>query len=110
MPDILGDSAHNIRSFTVRLGTIRVFQLAQGALSTLLSVTGLGLIWNGLQGPVSAVALSRGAVGLVCLAALVETSKRAALVETRDKDDVYGFYMWVWKLFYAAYILLPLAR
>jgi len=36
--------------------------------------------------------------------------RRAGEVDTSSSDSMYGLYMFVWKLFYAEYLLVPLFR
>lgn len=35
---------------------------------------------------------------------------RARGVDPEQPNEVYGFYMFLWKIFYASYLVLPLAR
>ena len=36
--------------------------------------------------------------------------KRIKLVDATVPAEVYGYYMWTWKLFYASYACLPFLR
>jgi homogentisate phytyltransferase/homogentisate geranylgeranyltransferase len=36
--------------------------------------------------------------------------RRARDVDTSSKDSLYSFYMFLWKLFYAEYAVLPFLR
>ena len=109
IPDISGDELHNIRSFTVRLGTERMFELSRNGLCLLLSATGLGLLWSAARSSSIAASLPRLGVGVASIYAAIETRRRARRVDASDHHGMYSFYMYVWKLFYLSYLLLPFA-
>ena len=51
--------------------------------------------------------------GLVAVSALVSgqtVRRRAAKTNPEEPKEVYSFYMFLWKIFYTSYLLLPLAR
>ena len=99
----------NIRSFSVRLGTKKVFELSRNSLCALLSATGAGLVWSAAHLPFGASALPRFGVGVASIYAARETARRARSVDPTDQQGVYSFYMFTWKLFYLSYVLLPFA-
>lgn len=140
VPDLVGDKVHNIRSFAVRLGPKRVFEASTASLCALLDATGFGLLTGAcvaslrMMGASSSSSMSaslsfppmhpaafiatstasavaaRAAVGFAALAAAANTRREAKLVSPDNPKEVYTFYMWVWKLFYASYLALPLVR
>jgi len=128
IPDIVGDKAHNIKSFTVRLGATRVFAASTTLLCSLLAVAGggiLGTAWLGHWGalvsggsgvvqivtaPTAFTTAARTAVGLAALAAAIDTRGRSKQVTPSIQGEVYGFYMHIWKLFYASYLALLFVR
>jgi homogentisate phytyltransferase / homogentisate geranylgeranyltransferase len=144
LPDVAGDKANGIATFSVRFGTPRVFAccvailaaayaggalygldmarrallLADGAAaasSSSFSFAGLGAAAaaaSSLPPALAAKAALPGALvaagHAVMGAALV---RRSALeVDTSSPASLARHYMWVWKLFYAEYLLLPLLR
>ena len=56
------------------------------------------------------VQVGRGVVALSALVAGWSVQKEAAPVDPRNPQQVYEFYMHLWKLFYLSYLVLPLAR
>ncbi|CAM9208405.1 unnamed protein product [Discosporangium mesarthrocarpum] len=56
------------------------------------------------------IALTRILVGLSagCAAQLVR--RRSLGVDLENPKQIYGYYMFLWKIFYASYLLLPFAR
>ncbi|CAI9754765.1 unnamed protein product [Fraxinus pennsylvanica] len=103
IPDIAGDKIYGIRSFTVRLGQQRVFwiciSLLQMAYLVALSV-----------GVISTCIWSKWitVIGHTVLASLLWN--RANSVDLKSKTAITSFYMFIWKLFYAEYLLIPLVR
>jgi homogentisate phytyltransferase / homogentisate geranylgeranyltransferase len=103
VPDIEGDRAYSIRTFTVRLGGRRVFAIGLAALA--LAYAGMILVApfalaNDAQ-PVVLVAGHLAAVGLLWF------WSRGA--DPRDRTRFTRFYMRVWALFFLEYLLVPLA-
>ncbi|KAM7267253.1 hypothetical protein ACFE04_009419 [Oxalis oulophora] len=103
IPDIVGDKIFGIQSFTVRLGQKRVFWIC----ITLLEIA-------------YAVAISVGAVSPYLWSKLITVLghgilasllwKRAQSVDLTSKAEITSFYMFIWQLFYAEYLLVPLVR
>lgn len=54
--------------------------------------------------------LARGLMALLALSSTTEVWRRAQKVDPQDGEQVYGFYMFLWRLFYLSYVALPLAR
>lgn len=114
VPDVVGDKLYGIKSLTVRLGPERVFTIARDALCLLMGVTGGALAATG-----ALLVFSQGVVGRGLLRVIVGASSlmiartlktRSCRVDTADQGQVYQFYMFVWKVFYASYIFLPFVR
>jgi homogentisate phytyltransferase/homogentisate geranylgeranyltransferase len=103
VPDIEGDRAYSIRTFTVRLGGRRVFQIGLGALALAYA----GMIF------VAPFALADDAqpvvliVGHLAAAGLLWHWSRRA--DPRDRAGFTRFYMRVWALFFLEYLLVPIA-
>jgi homogentisate phytyltransferase / homogentisate geranylgeranyltransferase len=103
VPDIEGDRAYSIRTFTVRLGGRRVFQIGLAA----LAIAYAGMIF------VAPFALANYAqpvvlvVGHLAAAGLLWYWSRQA--DPRDRTGFTRFYMRVWALFFLEYLLVPIA-
>ncbi|KAA8522747.1 hypothetical protein F0562_009091 [Nyssa sinensis] len=103
IPDIDGDQIYGIRSFTVRLGQKRVFWIC---ISLLQMAYGVAV----LVGAVSSCLWSRyiTVLGHALLASILWN--RAKNIDLKSKAAITSFYMFIWKLFYAEYLLIPLVR
>lgn len=110
VPDADGDRIFNIRSFTVRLGQKRVFGTMKNLLTALFGVFGGALIKWTTMAPAAPVAARRGLVGLACWAAGWSVNKAAKGVNAEDSGEVYDYYMYLWKLFYLSYLVMPFAK
>jgi homogentisate phytyltransferase/homogentisate geranylgeranyltransferase len=129
LPDVAGDRANGISTFSVRFGTPRVFgccvailaaayaggafyglDMARRAVLTLLAASGSGSVASLAPAAVAAAALPGALVtlGHVLMGGLLV--RRSARVDASSPPSLAAHYMWVWKLFYAEYILLPLLR
>lgn len=123
LPDVKGDRANGIATFSVRFGTPRVFWCCVGILAAAYG----GGVAYGLDMARRALALAAGGGGggaLPLLAAalpgVLVAAGHAVLgcwlvgrsrgVDTSSPEALTAHYMWVWKLFYAEYLLLPLLR
>ncbi|KAB1204242.1 Homogentisate phytyltransferase 1, chloroplastic [Morella rubra] len=103
IPDIDGDKTYGIRSFSVRLGQKRVFWIC---ISLLEMAYGVAL----LVGVASSCLWSK-VLTILGHAILASTLwKRAKSVDFASKAGITSFYMFIWKLFYAEYLLIPLVR
>ncbi|ONI27372.1 hypothetical protein PRUPE_1G082500 [Prunus persica] len=103
IPDIDGDKIFGIRSFTVRLGQKRVFWICISLLEMAYSVAVL-------VGASSSFLMSKciTVLGHAILASILWN--RAKSVDLNSKAAITTFYMFIWKLFYAEYLLIPLVR
>ncbi|GKV00437.1 hypothetical protein SLEP1_g13123 [Rubroshorea leprosula] len=103
IPDIEGDKIFGIRSYTVRLGQKRVFWTC---ISLLQMAYGVAI----LVGASSSHTWSKmvTVLGHVILASILWI--RAKSVDLTSKAAITSCYMFIWKLFYAEYFLIPLVR
>ncbi|CAL9750684.1 unnamed protein product [Musa acuminata subsp. burmannicoides] len=103
IPDIEGDRIYGIRSFSVRLGQKRVFWICVYLLEMAYSVAMVigatsSCIWSKFV----------TVLGHAVLASILW--KRARSLDLMSKAAITSFYMFIWKLFYAEYLLIPLVR
>ncbi|GAU35232.1 hypothetical protein TSUD_205080 [Trifolium subterraneum] len=103
IPDIEGDKIFGIQSFSVRLGQKRVFWIC---VSLLQLAYGVALV----VGATSSCLWSKVITGLGHAALASVLFYRAKSVDLRSKASITSFYMFIWKLFYAEYLLIPLVR
>lgn len=103
IPDIVGDKIYGIQSFTVRMGQERVFWIC---ISLLQMAYAVALF----VGATSSCTWSKWAtvIGHSMLGYLLWN--RAKSIDLKSKAAITSFYMFVWKLFYAEYLLIPLVR
>ncbi|KAJ0724430.1 putative homogentisate phytyltransferase [Helianthus annuus] len=103
IPDIVGDKIFGIQSFTVRLGQKRVFWIC----ILLLEVAYGAAILVGASSP---FLWSRCITifGHVILGLILW--RRAKSTDLENKSAITSFYMFIWQLFYAEYLLIPLVR
>lgn len=104
LPDIAGDKKAGIRTLSVVLGQKVVFGVCVGLLAaayaaaTAVGATCCTWWWS------KAVTMgSHLGLGVLLLA-------RSRKVDIDSADSLYAFYMFIWKLFYAEYMLLPFIR
>jgi homogentisate phytyltransferase / homogentisate geranylgeranyltransferase len=102
VPDMEGDRRYRIATFTVRLGPRRAARLGLGAL--VLAYAGMIVLGPLLLGDVSAFVL---VAGHACALAALLWWARAA--NPADPAAFTSFYMRVWVLFFAEYLLMPAA-
>ncbi|KAJ7531973.1 hypothetical protein O6H91_14G067300 [Diphasiastrum complanatum] len=103
IPDVEGDKIYGIYSFAVRLGQRRVFWLC---IWMLLSAYAAAI----LIGATSPVLWSK--VAMVAGHAILATFlwSGAHNLDLSSKSAISAFYMFIWKLFYAEYLLIPFMR
>lgn len=112
VPDVKGDELANIRSFSVRVGQKTIFHSMRRLVSSLFYVFGLGF----LQGSISVfkadkvVSLCRGSVAAFSFYFGLCARAKGKDVNAEDSKEVYNYYMYLWKLFYASYFALPFSR
>lgn len=103
IPDIVGDKIFGIQSFTVRLGQKRVFWICILLLEVAYGVAILvgassPFIWSRYI-----TILGHAILGLLLWG-------RAKSTDLENKSAITSFYMFIWQLFYAEYLLIPLVR
>ncbi|KAI3956418.1 hypothetical protein MKX01_016831 [Papaver californicum] len=103
IPDIVGDKIFGIRSFTVRLGQERVFWICVYLLEMAYAVA--ILVGASSSNPWSKLVTVLGHIILASVLWL-----RAKSVDLKSKTVITSFYMFIWQLFYAEYLLIPLVR
>ncbi|KAF7104304.1 hypothetical protein CFC21_105210 [Triticum aestivum] len=103
IPDIEGDRIFGIQSFSVRLGQSKVFWTCVGLLEVAYGVAIL-------MGVTSSSLWSKSltVVGHAILASILWSSARS--IDLTSKAAITSFYMLIWRLFYAEYLLIPLVR
>lgn len=103
IPDIVGDKIFGIQSFTVRLGQKRVFWICILLLEVAYGVA----ILVGASSPFLwsryITILGHAILGLMLWG-------RAKSTDLESKSAITSFYMFIWQLFYAEYLLIPLVR
>ncbi|KAJ4958885.1 hypothetical protein NE237_025996 [Protea cynaroides] len=103
IPDVDGDKDFGIQSFSVSLGQERVFWLC---INLLLLAYGTAVV----VGASSAFMYSKllTVLGHFTLASILWF--RARSVDLTNKASITSFYMFIWKLFYVEYLLIPFVR
>lgn len=139
VPDIAGDRAFSIASFSVRLGPRKTFDFSVNLLLALLGGSAVGSIGSvlalvrngGIGAIVSGVGLKTAstAASLACngipstnirigarlslgaLFGLMATHayRKSRTVDPESSKGVFEYYMYLWKVFYWCYAVLPIA-
>lgn len=103
IPDIEGDKIFGIKSFSVRLGQKRVFWICIALLQMAYAVAmAVGFSSNFLWSKVITV-IGHAVLGVILWS-------KAKSTDLSSKSAITSFYMFIWKLFYAEYLLIPLVR
>ncbi|XP_075524121.1 homogentisate geranylgeranyltransferase, chloroplastic-like isoform X1 [Primulina tabacum] len=103
IPDVEGDEMHGFKSFSVMLGQERVFWMCINILMVAYGgAMAIGVSSSSLLNKIVTV------LGHFSLASLL--MYRALRINISTAGSVYGFYMFIWKLFYAEYFLIPFMR
>ncbi len=112
VPDAAGDALFNIKSFTVRIGQKNVFTAGRRLLTALFFGVGAGFTRLALDASASTTTLKvcRLIVAFSSFGAGISVRQEAQSVDAEDSGMVYKYYMHLWKLFYASYLVLPFAR
>jgi homogentisate phytyltransferase/homogentisate geranylgeranyltransferase len=102
IPDMKGDRRFQIATLSLRLGPRRVFELGSAVLAAgYLGVAGAGLVGlEGASGPFLA------GTHLLLLAV---ARARARKVDPEEPAAMTRYYLLLWGLFYAEYLVFPLA-
>ena len=110
VPDVAGDRRANVRTFSVRIGQKRVFHGMRWLLSGLFFAVGASFLRSALVAPTWALIAGRVITGCSSVWAGFSVRKEAQDVDPENSQQVYDFYMHLWKLFYLSYFALPFAR
>jgi homogentisate phytyltransferase / homogentisate geranylgeranyltransferase len=114
VPDVLGDRIANIRTFSVRIGQEKVFQFMTILLQLLFGYVGIQFLsfayTASATGGGIGLVISRIITSLAASTAAMSVRREAKFVTPTDSEQVYSYYMHLWKLFYLSYIVLPFAR
>lgn len=102
VPDIEGDKQYKIKTFTLIMGKPAVFNLSRGV----ITVCYLGMIVAGLWW-LNALNVSFFVTSHLILLGLLWW--RSLDVDLEQKSAIADFYQFIWKLFFAEYLLFPLA-
>lgn len=102
VPDIRGDRAFGIRTFSVRLGARAVFR---ACVAVLVLIFASAAVFYFSAARVRAFGAVGAAIHLIVAAFLMW---RARSVDTGERESVYRYYMVSWGVFYLEYLLLPL--
>ncbi|RDJ58252.1 hypothetical protein AB723_19625, partial [Acinetobacter baumannii] len=103
IPDVDGDRVFGIQSFSVRLGQERVFWLC---IYLLQAAYGVAIVMGG----VSSLMWSKLVMVLGHSILATVLWNQAVALDLKSKVAITSFYMFVWKLFYAEYLLIPFMR
>jgi homogentisate phytyltransferase/homogentisate geranylgeranyltransferase len=103
IPDLAGDKRYGIRTFTVRLGPARVFGIGRWLL-TLFYVVPIGLALLEIGRPANI------AIIVAHFLALLFFWQKSLAVRPEDGLSMTRFYLILWGLFYAEYIILSLRQ
>jgi homogentisate phytyltransferase / homogentisate geranylgeranyltransferase len=102
VPDIEGDRRYRIATYSVRLGGAVVLRAGLALLG--LAYVGIAIAAPFLLDGWAAVFLAGS--HLLVLAGLIVAARRT---DPADRAFFTGFYMFVWKLFFLEYVIVPLA-
>ncbi|KAF6261620.1 UbiA prenyltransferase family [Scenedesmus sp. NREL 46B-D3] len=103
IPDVKGDTQAGVLTFSVRHGVKAIFWTCVGVLMAAYA-GGIAFAFTSPE-PWSRVPV---AVGHAALGALLWS--RSAEVNVGRKQELTDHYMFVWKLFYAEYLIIPFLR
>ncbi|XP_073053879.1 probable homogentisate phytyltransferase 1, chloroplastic isoform X2 [Primulina eburnea] len=100
IPDVEGDEMHGCKSFSVMLGQERVFWMC---INILMAAYGGAMATGVSSSYLSNIIVT--VLGHFSLASLL--LYRALQINISTAGSLHGFYMFIWKLFYAEYFLIP---
>ena len=102
VPDLEGDRQYNINTFTLVMGKPAVFNLSRGV----ITVCYFGMIIAGLFW-LTSINVSFFVASHIVLLGLLWWRSRDVNLE--QKSAIADFYQFIWKLFFAEYLLFPIA-
>lgn len=101
MPDAEGDRLHKIETLTTRLGPRRVLDLGRAVLSSCYAIP---ILFAAVQLPAAgALFLLLSHAAIIALFWAV-----SARVDVARNQSIAGFYMFLWGLFYAEFVVLSI--
>ncbi|KAL6873410.1 hypothetical protein ACP4OV_013492 [Aristida adscensionis] len=103
IPDVDGDRDFGIQSLSVRLGQQRVYWLC---INILLTAYGAAILVGASSTNLYLKIVNVLGHGLLAFALW----RRAQKFDIANKDHITSFYMFIWKLFYAEYFLVPFVQ
>lgn len=114
IPDVKGDALMNIRTMSVRLGPRTIYRAMITLIQASCWMCGMNfmyLAYQSYQNNMIYLMLSRFITSVGSFVALrsVHTESKK-VIDPSSSEQVYTFYMHLWKLFYVSYFLLPFAR
>ncbi|MEH1837657.1 MAG: homogentisate phytyltransferase [Nostoc sp.] len=102
IPDMEGDRLYNISTFTIKLGSQAVFNLALWVITACyIGMISVGVLRVDSINPIFLV--------ITHLALLVWMWLRSLAVDLQDKSAIAQFYQFIWKLFFIEYLIFPIA-
>jgi homogentisate phytyltransferase / homogentisate geranylgeranyltransferase len=102
VPDIEGDKQYKIKTFTLVMGKLAVFNLSRGVITVCyFGMIAAGLFW------LTALNVSFFVTSHLVLLGLLWW--RSLDVDLEQKSAIADFYQFIWKLFFAEYLLFSLA-
>ena len=134
IPDVKGDKMNNISSFSVKVGPSRMFSIAWKMLAALLNISGIATLINTLSNinvnslnnlnimnmssissSISSSSSSMRIIGqLIASISLLalgnDVTTQAKKVNADASGAVFQYYMRIWNIFYACYLIIPLTR
>ncbi|KAJ0744726.1 putative homogentisate phytyltransferase [Helianthus annuus] len=103
IPDIKGDEMHGIKSLASQIGPERMFW-------SCIWLLGMAYGVSIFVGATSSSTWSRYATILGHLATVLALWTRVKSVDLKNMASTSSMYLFLWKLFYVEYLLLPLVR
>eukprot|EP00871_Galdieria_phlegrea_P000849 jgi/Galph1/1765/GphlegSOOS_G454.1 len=103
VPDVKGDRIFQIHSFSVVVGPQRVFRWAVSLLATAFFLSSFALFF------IVRITLCKWILIFSHAAFAILLLTKSVKVDPEDPKQVYKYYIFLWKLFYFVYILVPLA-
>jgi|TARA_B110000977_G_scaffold200694_1_gene292178 homogentisate phytyltransferase/homogentisate geranylgeranyltransferase len=101
LPDIEGDIKQNVRTLSVRLGPVFVFNLCLALLTAAYGTA----VFMSVANASSTMSLVMGAIHFGVIATLLMGAQR---VDVSSSESLYDYYIkYIWKAFYLEYFLLP---
>jgi homogentisate phytyltransferase/homogentisate geranylgeranyltransferase len=110
VPDVVGDRIANIKTFSVRIGQAQVFAGMRRLLSLLFWGVGVTFVKQAIRAPTLVLTACRLLTGTAAIWAGWSVKRHARHINPEDSEQVYNYYMHLWKLFYISYLFLPFAR